>query len=115
MQKKRLLVCLLGGAISAAVCMLGATVRGVIGDIPAAVLAASILNRLMIGFVIAVSAWKIHYLLHGAVIGLLVTLITSLNFLQDNPTNFILYTLAGVIYGIFIEWLATRVFQSPKS
>ena len=112
MNKKRLVVCLLGGVISAGVCMLGATMRGVIADVAPAALAASIFNRLMIGFVIAISGWKIHYLVHGAVIGLLVTLITSLGFLTDNPTNFLLYTVAGVIYGMFIEWLATRVFRA---
>lgn len=111
MYPKRLVACLFGGALSAVICVVGGLILGKVSEITTFVLAASIFNRLMIGFVIGISSWKIHYLLHGAIIGLLVSLISSITMIDDIST-FALYTGVGVFYGIFTEIVATNIFKA---
>ncbi len=113
MYRKRLLVCLLGGCISAAACLIG---RQIIFGFPEILwenLAATVANRILLGFVIGISAWRINYKLHGALLGLLLSLSVSIGFLPDMVLGFFLFTTAGIIYGMFIEWLATDVFKAP--
>jgi hypothetical protein len=113
MYRKRVFACIVGGAISALICVSGGNLRGVIAGISPAVLAASIVNRLLIGFVIAISQWRMNYMLHGVVIGLLVSLTVSLQFLPSDQQTFFLYTGAGVVYGVLTEILSTVVFRAP--
>ena len=113
MYKKRLWACMLGGVIAAVICLVG---RQIIFGFPEILwenVAALIANRLLLGFVIAISGWRINYLLHGAVLGLLISASVSIGFLPDNILGFFLYTTAGVLYGIMIEWLSTIVFKAP--
>ncbi|MBN2369837.1 MAG: hypothetical protein JXO72_05070 [Vicinamibacteria bacterium] len=113
MYRRRVLACLAGGSISALICVTGGHIRGMIVDFSHGLLAASILNRLLIGCVIAISQWRIGRLLHGAAIGLLVSLTTSLAFLPQDRLTFVLYTSAGIAYGMLTELLATVVFKAP--
>lgn len=115
MYPKRLRACLLGGAISAVICFIGGQVIHGWPAITWQLLAAAVANRLLLGFVIGISAWHINYLLHGAVLGLLVSLTASIGFLSAGPVDFLLYTGAGVLYGLFIEFLATRSFKAPMA
>jgi hypothetical protein len=66
----------------------------------------------MLGFIIGISSLKMNFLLHGALIGLLVSLITSIPFLEGGVIGFLLFTTAGIIYGILIELVATKVFKA---
>ena len=50
---------------------------------------------------------------YGGVLGLIFSLSVSIGFLSSNLLGFFLYTVAGVLYGIFIEWLSTDVFKAP--
>jgi hypothetical protein len=99
--------------LSAVLCIVGRQVIYKFPDISIYDLSYTMLNRVLIGFVIGISAWRIHHLVHGAVIGLIVTLTVSLGFLPGPLRGFLLYTVAGIIYGILIEWLATDVFKAP--
>jgi len=81
-------------------------------DIPDMALISSIGNRILIGFVIGISAWKIHYLLHGTLIGLIVTLSLSIGILLDSVAGFLMFTVAGLVYGFLIELFATKVFKA---
>ena len=113
MYRKRLLICMFGGVISAIVCLVG---RQIIFGFPEILwenIAATVANRLLLGFVIGISGWKINYLLHGAILGLILSLSVSIGFLPINILSFFLYTFAGILYGIFIEWLATDVRKAP--
>jgi len=56
------------------------------------ILASGIGNRILMGFVIGISRWKINYLLHGAILGLIVTLSTSIGLLTQNLIGFSIYT-----------------------
>lgn len=113
MDRRRLVVCLCGGILAAIICVTGAHLRGALTHVSKGVLTASIANRLLLGFVIAISHWRLHYLLHGGILGLLVSLVTSLGFVGTNMVNFISYTAAGIVYGVMIEFLATVAFKAP--
>ena len=84
-------------------------------DISDIALISSIGNRILIGFVIGISAWRIHYLLHGALIGLIVTLSMSIGILLDSVTGFFVFTVFGLIYGFLIELFATKIFKAKMT
>ena len=75
----------------------------------------TVANRLLLGFVISISSWQIKHHLHGALLGLILSLTVSIGFLPDEILKFVLYTGAGIFYGIMIDWLATNVFKAPKT
>ncbi len=113
MYKKRLLICILGGFISAAICLIGSRIIFGFPPITWSDLAATMANRLLLGFAIGISGWRIPHLLHGAVLGLIFSISVAIGFLPQELLKFSLYTSAGIIYGVFIEWLATDVFKAP--
>jgi hypothetical protein len=113
MYRKRLLVCLVGGLISGAVCLIGGHVMFAFQGISPAEIAGTFGNRVLLGFVIALSGWRIHYLLHGAILGLILSLSVAVGFLPDRAAEFVAYTGAGITYGLFIEWLSTKAFAAP--
>ena len=112
MNIKRLVICIIGGMVAAAICIGGMAAGGRVELTPMLV-ASGIGNRILIGFVIGISKWKIQYLLHGALIGFLVTLSSSIGILFTSMQGFLLYTAAGIVYGLLIELFATKVFKAP--
>jgi hypothetical protein len=113
MNNRRLIVCLLGGIVAAGLCLTG---RQIFFGNPAInwdTVADTMANRVLLGFVIALSGWRIKHLAHGAILGLLVSFSVSLGFLLSDPIRFLLYTSAGVLYGLSIEWVSTDVFKAP--
>lgn len=113
MYPKRLFVCTLGGVLSAIFCLVGKQIIYGFPEITWDVLAVTMANRILLGFIIGISCWRANYLLHGAMLGLIVSLSVSIGFLPDNILGFFLYTPAGIVYGIMVEWLSTIVFKSP--
>ena len=113
MYRKRLLVCMLGGVLSAIICLVGKQIVYGFPEITWDVVAATVANRLLLGFVIGISCWRVNYLLHGAILGLIVSLSVSIGFFPSHTLGFFLYTPAGIVYGILIEWLSTDVFKAP--
>jgi hypothetical protein len=112
MNVKRLVICVIGGMVAAAICIGGMAAGGQVALTPMLV-ASGIGNRVLIGFVIGISRWKMPYLLHGALIGFLVTLSSSVGILFANVQGFLMYTVAGTVYGLLIEFFATKVFKAP--
>jgi len=114
-MKKRVLTCLLGGVISAWICLVGSQVIFGFPKIEWSTISMTVANRLLLGFVVGISSWKIKHHLHGALLGLILSLTVSISFLPNDLLKFTLYTGAGIFYGIMIDWLATDVFKTPKS
>ena len=112
MNKKRIFASLLGGIIAAIICLVGGMMIGKVTEITSFVMAGSIFNRLMIGFMIGITGLRMNYILRGALIGFLVSLITSLSFLSTSLGTFILYTSMGILYGVMTDILATKVFKA---
>ena len=115
MYQKRLLICTFGGILSAIMCLIGKQIIYGFPEITWEVLSVTMANRLLLGLIIGISCWRINYLLHGAILGLIVSLSVSIGFLPSNLFSFFLYTSAGIIFGIIIEWIATIKFKSPMS
>ena len=112
MDKRRLLICTIGGIIAGLMCSAGGLLSGNISALSFFDISAPFYNRIMLGFILGISSLKMNYLAHGALIGLLVSLITSIAFLEDNLTGFVFFTVAGIIYGVLIEVFATKVFKA---
>lgn len=108
---KRYIICLIGGFIAAGICV-GGMVSGGKVEVTQQILLASVGNRVLIGFVLGISGWKIKWGWHGLIVGLIVTLSSSLVILPD-MTGFLMYTIAGMIYGLLIEFIATKIFKAP--
>ena len=114
-MNKRISACLLGGLISACICLGGSQVIFGFPPIEWSTISMTVANRLLLGFVIGISSWRVKHHLHGALLGLILSLTVSIGFLPDELLKFFLYTSAGVFYGIMIDWLATDVFKAPKT
>lgn len=113
MVSKRLWVCLSGGVIAAVMCIVGRQIVFGYPEITWDAVAATVANRLLLGFIIGISGWRINHFLHGALLGLILSLSVSIGFLPGNSLGFALFTIAGVFYGILIAWLATDLFKAP--
>ena len=112
MKNKRLVICTIGGIIAGIICSVGGHLSGNISEFSFYLVAPAFFNRVMLGFIIGISSLRMNYLFHGALIGLLVSLITSIPFLEGNMNGFLFFTIAGIIYGILIELFAVKVFKA---
>jgi hypothetical protein len=114
MKNKRLLICTIGGIIAGIICSVGGILSGNIAEFSFFAIAGPFFNRIMLGFFIGISSLRINYLLHGMLIGFLISFINSISFLENNIKGFLFFTFAGIIYGLLIELFATKVFNSQK-
>jgi hypothetical protein len=114
MAQKRILSCMLGGFISACICLVGSQIIFGFPGITWSTVSMTVANRLLLGFVIGISSWQLKHHLHGALLGLILSLTVSISFLPGEPLKFILYTGAGICYGVFIDWLATDILNAGK-
>ena len=111
---KRLLFSLIGGIICAIICTIGRIflIQGI--TLPVLITSA-IGNRILIGFVIGISRLRINYLLHGALIGFLITISYSIGMLlEKNYIGFVMYTTAGIIFGLLIEIFVTLIGKAKN-
>ena len=115
MYQKRLLVCTFGGLLSAFICLGLKQLAFGFPEITWEMISVTMANRILLGFIIGISCWSVNYLLHGAILGLIVSLSISIGFLPDDIFGLFVYTLFGILYGIMIEWLSTKAFKSPMS
>ena len=74
----------------------------------------AIANRLLLGFVIGISGWKIAKHWHGGLLGLILSLTISIGFIPGDQLKFTLYTSAGIIYGVFIDWFASSLLGAKR-
>ncbi len=112
MRGTRLLLTTLLGFGFGIVCWLLASGSG---PMPATMAWSIIFSRGLIGFVIGISAWKINYLLHGIILGFIVSIPMALASLSVKDFKIFLGTIImGMIYGFLIE-LITRFVIKDKS
>jgi hypothetical protein len=106
MFTKRMWICLVSGAILGVICIVGALVRsGFKSD--AYFLFSLWYNRLLLGLVIG-AAWKKFNLPKTIVRGAILGLIVSFAFYSSTGFNDLISFLAGIIYGIIIEYVAFK-------
>ena len=115
MITKRMWVCLASGAILGVICIIGALVRsGFESDLY--FLFSLWYNRLIMGLVIG-AAWKNLSLVKTIGRGALLGLIVSFAFYSSTGFLDLVSFLAGIIYGIIIEYVAFKfvVVRSKSS
>ena len=106
---KRLILCIILGFICGWLCYLGGKNAGV--QFTCGMQWSTIFNRTVIGFIIGVSAWRMHWALHGILIGLIGTLPMALGGLESGA--FLIIMLFGALWGFLIELFATLLLKAP--
>jgi len=81
MKKNRILICLSGGVISACLCQTGSQILFGFPVITWSTVSMTIANRMLLGLVIGISSLRVKGHLHGALLGLILSLTVSIGFL----------------------------------
>ncbi len=115
MYAKRFWLALIFGTVAGLVCAWTGYAQTP-EDIRTMVFVSVVLNRALIGFIIGISAWKMGWVMHGLVIGLIGTLPLSAPLIFTAEAGFepfLIYTVAGLVWGFLIELLVTKLFKAP--
>jgi hypothetical protein len=110
MLNKRLVMSVILGLVAGLICYLGGK-YGAGMVFSKRMLIGTLLNRTMIGFVIGISAWKMNKYLHGALIGLIVSALMAV---FAPLKGAVMIMVAGMIYGIAIEWIVSDLLKAPR-
>jgi uncharacterized membrane protein len=108
MNKTRMTAALATGALLGVVCIVGAQVRSGFSQTPAALFSLWY-NRVIIGLVVGMAgraADKAAAIKRGALLGLLVSFAHFAAVAFTDVVSF----LAGVVYGVIIEWVCLRFY-----
>jgi len=117
MKFKRVYIATLMGILAGVVCCLLSSSGG---PMPMKVLANIFVSRVLIGFVIGISAWKMPWAIHGPLMGLIVGIPTALGAMMGADAHFGKYQLffmtlvMGVIYGFVIELVTSGLFKARQ-
>ena len=114
MYAKRFWLCLILGFVAGLICAWTGNSQTP-EEIRTMVFVSVVLNRAFIGFVIGISAWKMGWALHGIVIGLIGSLPLSLPLIYNPQAGFgifVLYTIAGAVWGFLIELVTSVLFKA---
>ncbi len=110
MRGTRLLVTTVLGFVFGVICWL-LTSSGQ-PQMPASMAWSVIFSRALLGFVIGISAWKINYMLHGIILGFIVSIPMALGSLAFQGFKIFLGTLImGMIYGFLIELITHLIIK----
>ncbi|HKW27590.1 MAG TPA: hypothetical protein VJN48_17520 [Terriglobales bacterium] len=111
---KRIVIATICGVVAGLVCVSVGAIAGV--KITPAGFGWALLNRTLLGFVIGISALRLHWALHGVVMGVLVGSLFSYSlWLMGGPAWLIPAVLGGsMIFGLGIEFFTTMVFKQPQ-
>jgi len=114
MRGSRLLVTTLLGFVFGVVCWLLASSGQ--PAMPAAMSWSIIFSRALLGFVIGISAWKMNYMLHGIILGFIVSIPMALGALSFQGLKIFLGTLImGMIYGFLIELITHLIIKEKQA
>ena len=107
MFTRRMLICIITGALLGVVCIIGAQVRSGF-ERDAVYLFSFWFNRLLMGIVIGLVWSKVNTMqaiARGAILGLLV----SFAFYSSTGFADLIGLIAGIVYGVIIEYVALRL------
>ncbi len=111
---RRIVITTLLGAVAGIICALGGMSLGV--RMTPAVFLWILLNRSVMGFVIGISSLRLHWALHGTLLGLIVGSLFpySLALLDAGPRMVAITLFASLVFGFAIEVVATVVCKCPR-
>ena len=111
---KRIAIATIFGVVAGLLCALGGWSLGV--KITTVSFIWILLNRTVMGFAIGVSALRLHWALHGPLMGLVVgSLFSYYGFMSGAGATTVVGTLvASLVFGLMIEFFTTVVFKQPR-
>ena len=111
---RRLTTASLLGVLAGVVCFSGARLLFGI-HIPVTNFMFILVSRTLIGFVIGISALRIHWALHGLLMGLVIGLPFPIYdlIIGQSPLVIFMAFIMGPLFGLMIEFLTTSVFKAP--
>ncbi|MDH4223386.1 MAG: hypothetical protein OEV55_07605 [candidate division Zixibacteria bacterium] len=113
MRRSKIIIATILGFIAGIVCLLLSKSGG--EPISANFAWSIILGRTLIGFTIGISTWKINYLLHGILIGLIVSLPMALaSGALKGSFVFWGFFIMGGIYGFLIALITNLIVKEKK-
>jgi len=111
MNTKRMIIATIMGIVCGIICWQLASSGGMLTWY----LAFSIfLSRVVLGFAIGISAWKMEWWLHGIVMGIIFSLPGAFAAMSNGFSIFIATIAMGVIYGILIELVTSVLFKAKQ-
>lgn len=112
MNAAKILVATILGFIAGIVCWRLASSGG---PMPASMVWSIILSRALIGFVIGISAWRINHLLHGILIGLILSIpMAFAGGAMKGGRVFWGTLIMGIIYGFLIALITNLIVKEKK-
>lgn len=107
---KRLIAATALGALAGIFCWQGGVSVGI--SYTPAMIAGTILNRTFIGFVIGISALRLHYFAHGPLIGVLGSMPMAV--FADETEGAVMLVLYGALWGLLIEVITSKALKAPR-
>ena len=118
-KAKRIIVATIAGLIFGFVCLALASSGG--SEIPCPAKLQILFSRGLIGFAIGISSLKIHWTLHGLILGIIFSLPLAFSGLMapESPEfsaamMFVSTVIMGMIYGFLIELITSVLFKSKN-
>jgi len=72
-----------------------------------------VLSRVLLGFMIGISALRLKWWLHGAVLGLIMSIPMAVQ-VMDKPQIMIGTFVMGIIYGVLTELITSILFKAKQ-
>ncbi len=118
LNTKRMIIATIMGVVCGFICFAFASSGP--ASLPVAVAYQLILSRVLLGFAIGISIFKMgHWSIHGALLGLIFSLPLAVSgfMAPENPqfthtSMFIATLVMGIIYGLLIEFVTTVLFKA---
>jgi len=112
MFTRRMLICIITGALLGVVCIIGAQLRSGFAN-EAYYLFAFWFNRLLMGIVIGL-AWNKLNTMQAIARGAILALLVSFAFYSSTGFKDVIGFIAGIVYGIIIEYAALKLGEEAK-
>ena len=106
---RRVMVAAIAGIFCGIACVVGALLLGDEYRLP--MVLEIVLNRAMIGFIIGKSAFHIHYLPHGIMMGFAGSLPIAIPAAVNGVEGMFIYLISGIFWGMLIEIIVTKLFK----
>lgn len=112
---KRIIISSFFGFVMGIICYLGGK-YGLDDEISLTMFFYILTNRALIGFVIGISILKMHWTLHGLLVGLIVGIPFTVGCLLEanNYETAIAALILSAIYGLLIEFFTSVIFKASQ-